>query len=542
MLSNLVNAQYCYEYLVNQISMGLLLYSHLPVAITALLFSLYVLVKARGLPSLTLFCTCFVFTIWCAFDLSAWFSFLGSANTMFVWSSLDFLAVLMFFFGYYFLYTFVTGKDLPLWQKILGIVVMTPTAYIVFYGLNIPMYDLNSCTALEDGSFTIYTYYSEAVIIVAALIFVIFQYQKGTDKAAKSRILLSGIGVLIFFTFFFSASFLVSLLAATDASSYVYNYLIYGLFGMPIFLIYLGYLIVRYHAFDLRVFTAQALSVAIVALVATQYAFLTGISSIVLNSVNLLLVSVVSLYLTRNVKKEIALREDLDVANKKQEGLIHFISHEIKGYLGKSEAAFAGIVEGDYGVIPKEANELAASALADTRKGVATVMDILNASNLKKGTVAYDMKPFDLKATVTATMAEQQKAADAKSLSLVTDIGEDSFTITGDESQIKEHVVRNLIDNAIKYTPSGSVTVSLKKQGSKILFLVRDSGIGITNEDKKKLFTEGGRGAESIKTNVNSTGYGLFIAKQIVDAHKGKIWAESEGAGKGSTFFVELPA
>ena len=54
------------------------------------------------------------------------------------------------------------------------------------------------------------------------------------------------------------------------------------------------------------------------------------------------------------------------------------------------------------------------------------------------------------------------------------------------------------------------------------------------------LFTEGGHGKESIKTNVNSTGYGLFVAKTVTEAHKGRIWAESEGKGKGSRFVVEI--
>ena len=67
------------------------------------------------------------------------------------------------------------------------------------------------------------------------------------------------------------------------------------------------------------------------------------------------------------------------------------------------------------------------------------------------------------------------------------------------------------------------------------------AGVGISNEDKPHLFTEGGRGKESLKVNVHSTGYGLYIAKQIVETHKGRIWAESDGAGKGSAFFVELP-
>jgi signal transduction histidine kinase len=57
-----------------------------------------------------------------------------------------------------------------------------------------------------------------------------------------------------------------------------------------------------------------------------------------------------------------------------------------------------------------------------------------------------------------------------------------------------------------------------------------------------KLFTKGGRGTDSLKINVNSTGYGLFFVKKVVEAHKGRAWVESDGPRKGSTFFVELPA
>ena len=101
--------------------------------------------------------------------------------------------------------------------------------------------------------------------------------------------------------------------------------------------------------------------------------------------------------------------------------------------------------------------------------------------------------------------------------------------------------MRNLIDNAIRYTLSGSIDVALTVVEGKIHFSVKDTGVGITDEDRPKLFTEGGHGKDSIKVNVDSTGYGLFIAKQVTEAHGGTIRAESEGAGKGSEFIVELP-
>ncbi|HHT9130106.1 MAG TPA: sensor histidine kinase, partial [Candidatus Brocadiaceae bacterium] len=100
---------------------------------------------------------------------------------------------------------------------------------------------------------------------------------------------------------------------------------------------------------------------------------------------------------------------------------------------------------------------------------------------------------------------------------------------------------RNIIQNSINYTPSGSITASLKKVGKSFVFSVKDTGVGITEEDKKRLFTEGGHGKDSQRVNAHSTGYGLYIAKNIITAHGGTIRAESEGTNKGSTFIVELP-
>ena len=110
-----------------------------------------------------------------------------------------------------------------------------------------------------------------------------------------------------------------------------------------------------------------------------------------------------------------------------------------------------------------------------------------------------------------------------------------------------KEVINNLIENSIKYTREGKITVGLKKEvvvgggNNKILFYVRDTGVGITSEDKSNLFTEGGRGKDSVKINVDSTGYGLYSVRLIVEAHKGKVWMEpNKEEGKGSVFFVEL--
>ena len=116
-----------------------------------------------------------------------------------------------------------------------------------------------------------------------------------------------------------------------------------------------------------------------------------------------------------------------------------------------------------------------------------------------------------------------------------------AFMVNGDEMKLREQVMRNLVDNAIKYTPTGSVRVLVTSTDDRAVFSVQDSGIGISEEDLSRLFTPGGKGSHSSDVNAESTGYGLFIAKQIVEAHGGRIWVESRGTGAGSQFFVELP-
>jgi signal transduction histidine kinase len=110
--------------------------------------------------------------------------------------------------------------------------------------------------------------------------------------------------------------------------------------------------------------------------------------------------------------------------------------------------------------------------------------------------------------------------------------------VNGDKEKIRQ-VVLNFIDNAIKYTKTGSVDVSVHKNGDKVVFAVKDTGMGMTPEIKATLFQKFARG-DGARMNTTGSGLGLYLAKEIVEAHKGRVWVESDGAGKGSTFAMEL--
>jgi len=311
---------------------------------------------------------------------------------------------------------------------------------------------------------------------------------------------------------------------------------------------FLGYLIVRFKAFDIKMVGAQALVWALVILVGSEFFFVTSLTNQILVAVTLVISAVIGLILVRSVKKEVAQREELAVANENQQLLIRFITHQVKGFFTKSKMVFASILEGDMGEVTGQIKELVKEGLDSDNKAVEMVQDVLKASSLRTGNMVYDFVEIDSNSFIKDIAESYRQTAEQKGLKYEVNLPADSSKFKIDKLQMTQ-VIKNLIDNSVKYTLSGFVKVNLqntttvkdKKKIKVLRFSVEDSGVGLSDDDKAKLFKEGGRGEESLKVNVNSTGYGLFIVKKIVEGHGGKIWAYSEGRGKGTGFFVELP-
>ncbi len=330
-----------------------------------------------------------------------------------------------------------------------------------------------------------------------------------------------------------------------------FNSLVFLPFTPLYTLVFLGltaYAITKYQLFNIKVLVTQAITLAICVVLFAKIFTERTVEAAVVDALIFLFVGIFGYFLVQSVRREVEQREiiqkqaeELGEANRQQESLLHFISHEVKGYLTKSEAAFAAIFSGDYGQVSPKLHEMSGLALTDVRKGVDTVIDILDASNLKRGTVSFAKRQFDFAKAVDDVVSSLAPAARARGLQLFFAAPQGEFLILGDEDKLRRHVLRNLVENSINYTLHGSVHVELKRSAGIVRLLVSDTGVGITAEDMKNLFTEGGKGAESVKINVHSTGYGLFIAKTIVEGHGGRIWAESDGKDKGSRFTVELP-
>lgn len=542
----LPNLEFCKEIVDSYLSF--LYYTHIPPTALALLLGIFVLAKNwKSTSARLLFALSVVFALWTTTDLLIWLTYDQATPMMFLWSLIGLLSTLLFAFTFFFTFAFVTGRSIPRWLAlfwsalILPIIIATPTA------LNLEGFDILDCVAME-GTWFLYYYHALGLLTVLSIPFLplLRRKEEAAKSAPRAAVVFATIGAELFLVTFLITSFLASYLVEAGVVP-DFGLEQYGILAMAVFMAFLAYLIVQYHAFNVKLLAAQALVIALILLVSSQYLFAASSTNYWLVTVTLVLTVFFGLMLVQSVKREVRQREkieklarDLENSNKQQIILIHFITHQIKGFVAKSRNIFATLLDGDYGQVQDTMRPMLEEGLRSDTKGVSTIQEILNAANIKSGKVSYVKQEFDIKALVDEVGTDLRAAAEAKGLQLAIDTGTEPLMFAGDRAQLV-NAFKNLVDNSIKYTPKGEVRVSLAKDTGKIRFTVQDTGVGISKEDMAHLFTEGGHGKDSVSINVESTGFGLYIVKNIIEAHNGKVWAESEGAGKGSRFIAELP-
>jgi PAS domain S-box-containing protein len=168
------------------------------------------------------------------------------------------------------------------------------------------------------------------------------------------------------------------------------------------------------------------------------------------------------------------------------------------------------------------------------------ITDLLDVSKIEQNKISFDKGLFDISDIAKEVFDEYEKKAEEAKLKLVLNIKNKRMSkINMDRARIKE-VFINLVGNAIKYSDKGTIEISVDKVDGSAQVSVKDSGIGMSDEDQKYIFDKFYR-AENWRTKTKSgTGLGLYITKAIIKNHKGNIWAESK-QGSGSTFYFSLP-
>ena len=164
----------------------------------------------------------------------------------------------------------------------------------------------------------------------------------------------------------------------------------------------------------------------------------------------------------------------------------------------------------------------------------------IDLAKLNTDKIKFSMEKVQLAHEINEVLTNNQVLFEENNIQVSADV-DSSIEIIGDKLRMQE-VFNNLLTNAIKYTKEegGMITITAEETGSdKITVSISDTGIGMTDEQQSHMFDEFYKADES-RHNLDSSGLGLSITKKIIEKHGGKIWAESEGPGKGSTFYFTL--
>lgn len=322
--------------------------------------------------------------------------------------------------------------------------------------------------------------------------------------------------------------------------------------------------IVKYRLFNIKIIATEALIFLLWAFLLIRTVVANNLPDQITNSILLVSTIVIGIFLIRSVVREVTQREhieklakdlaktnkDLEAANDKLKELdkqktefVSLASHQLRSPLTAIKGYSSMILEGDFGKITDKMKEAIGRIFESSQKLVLVIEDFLNITRIELGRIKFDMAEWSFNTLVKNVMAEQKPNIERRGLAISYEEDFSEYKVYADMGKISQ-VISNLIDNSVKYTKQGGIKVKVsgvKGDGpDRVRISVTDTGVGIEPETMSHLFQKFSRADDASATNIIGTGLGLYVAKQIMDAHQGKIWAESEGKDKGSTFYAEL--
>ncbi len=374
-------------------------------------------------------------------------------------------------------------------------------------------------------------------------------------KVHHSRVLYLLVGYLISANIAFVTNLLLPWFGV-----FILNWV--GQFFTVVMVSFTTYSILKFNVMNLRFFAVNVGVVFLLIVTGAQLLFSDSTRSLIVGSIVFLISLVTGVYLiqlstrermalekTTMLNKKIKkINEDLEEANIKLQSLdklksefISLASHQLRSPLTVIKGYASTLTDGIVGDLTPKQTEIVRHIYTSAQGLASVVEDFLNVTKIEQGGMKYVFVETDLGVIVKDLATDMKIAAEDKHLAFSLEVDEEcTYTVLADSVKLKQ-VFLNLIDNSIKYTKEGFVLLKLTSRDGKILFSVSDSGVGISEETKAKLFTKFARGEGGI-LNAGGSGLGLYLAQEIVKAHKGQITISSEGLGKGSTFTVILPS
>lgn len=224
--------------------------------------------------------------------------------------------------------------------------------------------------------------------------------------------------------------------------------------------------------------------------------------------------------------------------NQTMSDFLSVATHELKAPTSIIKGYLSNVMDGVAGPIGADVKKQLEVAMAQTERLNDLVKDLLNVSRVDQGRIEYNFVPVDTVKIISLIVDNYRPIAAEKGLKLIYEPVEGLPMVRADEGRVQE-IFTNLIDNAIKYTAEGSVTITQRIEQDKLSTSIRDTGFGMSPEAKQRLFQRFYRVQTAQTQNISGTGLGLWIIKQYATAMKGSIDVESM-EGVGSNFIVKL--
>ncbi|MEI6627252.1 MAG: HAMP domain-containing sensor histidine kinase [bacterium] len=281
-----------------------------------------------------------------------------------------------------------------------------------------------------------------------------------------------------------------------------------------------------------------------------------------LNKLGVFVISLIfTVLVIRSSLKEIKRREELEKlanklakASKELEGankelqrlddakseFLSIASHQLRTPLTVIRGYVSMMLEGSFGKLPKLIKENLTKVNTASVHLVDLIESLLNISRIEAGRIEFNIQPINLENSVKEIWDGFAKRAQDKKLKLEFFPDKKLPKVLADASKIKE-VISNIIDNSIKYTLSGEISVGLHLEGASVVFSCQDTGIGIEPDDLPRLFNKFVRGKGMMQVYTEGTGLGMYFARLLVENMGGRIWVDSAGKGQGAKFSFSLP-
>jgi PAS domain S-box-containing protein len=239
----------------------------------------------------------------------------------------------------------------------------------------------------------------------------------------------------------------------------------------------------------------------------------------------------------RDITERKKVEEELKKSERLKTEFMNIAAHELKSPVTPIKGYLDLIIQ------DKDASDTvknwAKISLRNSVRLMNLVNDILDVSRLDTDTMRFDMEKLDPVDILREVVEDIKPVVTAKKIEFIANIPRRLPGILGDKNRLSQ-VLKNILENAVKFTDNGSITIGAQTKNKALIIYVEDTGIGISNDELKKIFTKFYQAYTGDDRKNEGTGLGLFISKEIVQKHNGKIWAESE-LGKGSKFVIQLP-